>query len=279
MIVLSRYQAEELLAARRHGAPAAATSFDLGMSRAEAPLDAAGVRLPDGQRLGWAGVEEIAGDENGCYLLEGGEARRIQVYSEETGRYYSLMPTAGAPTMLISGIPMHRIKGTDPAQDTAAKLRAAGPPAGRVLDTCTGLGYTALGAARTAEQVITVELDPAVHEIIRCNPWSHRLFGLPNVDARIGDSAELIAEFPAESFSAIVHDPPMLSLGGDLYSLAFYREAHRVLRPRGRLFHYIGNPESKSGGSVTKGVVRRLQEAGFSRVTPRPEAFGVTAHK
>lgn len=277
--MLSHYQAAEMLAARRAGAHTAATSFDLGMSRAEAALGAAGVLLPGGQELGWPAIEEIAAEENGCFLVEGGSVQRVQVFSEETGRYYSLMPTAGAPTMLISGIPMHRIKGTDPAQDTAAKLRAAGPLAGRVLDTCTGLGYTALGAARTAEQVITVELDPAVHEIIRCNPWSCRLFDLPNVEARIGDSAELIGSFPDHSFNAIIHDPPMLSLGGDLYSLAFYREVQRVLRPRGRLFHYIGNPESKSGGSVTKGVVRRLHDAGFSRVTPRPEAFGVVAQK
>jgi predicted methyltransferase len=279
MIALSHFQAEELLVARRAGAPVAATSFDLGLSRAEAALDAAGVLLPGGQRLAWPAVEQITGEENACYLVQDGEPIRIQVFSEATGRYYSLMPTRGAPTMLISGIPMHRIKGTDPAQDTAAKLRAAGPLSGPVLDTCTGLGYTALGAAHRAEHVTTVELDPAVYEIIRCNPWSCRLFGLPNVTALTGDSAEVITQFPPARFAVVIHDPPMLSLGGDLYSLTFYREAHRVLRPRGRMFHYVGNPESKSGGSVTRGVVRRLHEAGFSRVVPRPEAFGVVAHK
>lgn len=279
MIVLSHFQAEELLAACRAGATSTPVSFDLGMTRAGAALDATGVLLPDGQRLGWPAVEEIAGEENGCYLVQEGEATRIQVFSEETGRYYSLMPTRGAPTMLVSGIPMHRIKDTDPAQDTAAKLKAAGPLGGPVLDTCTGLGYTALGAARTAEHVTTVELDPAVYEIIRCNPWSHRLFDLPNVTMLTGDSAEVIGQFAPAAFAVVVHDPPMLSLGGDLYSLAFYREAHRVLRPRGRMFHYVGNPESKSGGSVTRGVVRRLQEAGFSRVVLRPEAFGVLAYK
>lgn len=279
MIVLSHFQAEELIAARRAGASATTTSFDLGMSRAEAALDAAGVSLPDGQRLAWPVIEEMAGEENSCYLVQEGAALRIQVFSAETGRYYSLMPTRGAPTMLLSGIPMHRIKDTDPARDTTAKLKAAGQPVGPVLDTCTGLGYTALGAARTAEHVTTVELDPAVYEIIRCNPWSRRLFDLPNVTMLSGDSAEVITQFAPASFAAIVHDPPMLSLGGDLYSLAFYREAHRVLRPRGRMFHYVGNPESKSGGSVTKGVVRRLQEAGFSRIVLHPEAFGLVAYK
>ncbi|HRW51172.1 MAG TPA: spermine synthase, partial [Caldilinea sp.] len=81
------------------------------------------------------------------------------------------------------------------------------------------------------------------------------------------------------SFDAIIHDPPMFSLAGELYSLAFYRELLRVLRRGGRLFHYIGNPESKSGATVTRGVVRRLTEAGFRRVQERAQAFGVVAVK
>jgi hypothetical protein len=52
-----------------------------------------------------------------------------------------------------------------------------------------------------------------------------------------------------------------------------------VLKPGGRLFHYIGSPESKSGGGVTRGVLRRLQQAGFRRVVRRAEAFGVVAYK
>jgi len=45
------------------------------------------------------------------------------------------------------------------------------------------------------------------------------------------------------------------------------------------MFHYVGDPNSRTGASATKGVVRRLQEAGFTRVVPKPEAFGVTAYK
>ena len=53
----------------------------------------------------------------------------------------------------------------------------------------------------------------------------------------------------------------------------------RVLRRNGKLFHYIGDPDSKSGARTTKGVVRRLQEAGFTRIVPKPQAFGVAAYK
>jgi predicted methyltransferase len=77
----------------------------------------------------------------------------------------------------------------------------------------------------------------------------------------------------------IIHDPPMFSLAGDLYSLGFYRQAFRVLKNNGRMFHYAGDPQSKSGARVTAGVMRRLQEAGFRRVVRAPRAFGVVAYK
>ena len=71
----------------------------------------------------------------------------------------------------------------------------------------------------------------------------------------------------------------MLNLAGELYSGEFYRDCWRVLRRNGKLFHYIGDPDSKSGARTTKGVVRRLHEAGFTRVAHQPQAFGVVAYK
>ncbi len=71
----------------------------------------------------------------------------------------------------------------------------------------------------------------------------------------------------------------MFSLAGDLYSGEFYRDLYRLLKRRGRLFHYIGDLESRSGRNVVKGVVRRLGEAGFARIVRKPGAFGVVAYK
>jgi predicted methyltransferase len=203
----------------------------------------------------------------------------IRGFSDLTGRVYGLMPTESAPTMLISGLPMHRIKGTDPQQDTLAKIKTIAPIHGRVLDTCTGLGYTAIEAAKTAEHVITIELDPTAQEMARFNPWSRPLFDNPKITQIIGDAFEVVPSFEDGAFSCILHDPPMLSLAGDLYSSEFYRDCWRVLRRGGKMFHYIGDPDSKSGARTTKGVVRRLQEAGFTRVVPKPQAFGVAAYK
>jgi len=279
MLVLSRYQAEPLLAARREGQATAQTSPDLGVTVVEAELSANEVNFPGGETISWATLEEIAGNETGCFEVESGMMTLIRAFSGETNRYYSLYATASAPTMLVSGIPMHRIKGTDPYRDTLEKIKAAAPVSGDVLDTATGLGYTAIEAAKTAVRVVTVELDPAAQEVARRNPWSRALFDNPRITLRLEDSFAEIVAFPPESFTVILHDPPTMSLGGDLYSGEFYRWAFRVLRRGGRMFHYIGDPNSRTGASATKGVVRRLQEVGFSRVVPKPEAFGVTAYK
>lgn len=279
LIVLSHYQITPLLRAREAGQGSARTSIDLGMTQCEVDLDPSGVIFPGGERLDWELLEAIVADENACYRVEAGEAYAIRAYSEFTARVYSLYPSPAAPTMLISGLPMHRIKGTTPDRDTRSKVKAAAPVRGQVLDTATGLGYTAIAAAESAAEVVTIELDPTALEIARQNPWSHGLFEDTRIQQLIGDSFEEIAQFKDEAFDLVIHDPPTFSLAGELYSADFYSQAWRVLRPGGRMFHYIGDPDSKSGAQTTRGVVRRLREAGFGKVVPKPWAFGVVAYK
>jgi predicted methyltransferase len=278
-LVLSYVQVQPLLQARSRGEPAATTSPDLGLTQTDVRLEAGRVVFPDGNWLPWAAIAEIDDNRTACYLVADSQADKIQRFSEAFDRFYSLMPTQAAPTLLISGIPMHRIQGTTPDRDTLAKVRTIAPLTGRVLDTATGLGYTAIEAARTAEQVVTVELDPAVLEVARLNPWSRRLFDNPLIEQVIGDSFEVVQSLEDQSFARIVHDPPMFSLAGDLYSGECYRHLFRILKRKGRLFHYIGDLESRSGRNVAKGVMRRLEEAGFQRIVRRPEAFGVVAYK
>jgi hypothetical protein len=255
------------------------SSADLGRRPALFILTAAGVHLPDGQTLTWDTIDEITAHDTACYRIQNNQPEKIKFFSQTTNRAYSLMPTASAPTMLVAGFPMHRIKGTDPHQDTLSKIKAAKPVSGQVLDTTMGLGYTAIEAARTAVHVTTIELDPTVVDVCRCNPWSKELFTAANITRLIGDAYEVVQTFAADTFHCILHDPPTFSLAGDLYAGDFYRSLYRILTSRGRLFHYIGNPDSKSGANVTRGVVRRLQEAGFRQVIPKPSAFGVVALK
>jgi len=50
-----------------------------------------------------------------------------------------------------------------------------------------------------------------------------------------------------------------------LYSQKFYDELARVIRRKGRLFHYTGTPNKlTSGRDVPNEVASRLRQAGFS---------------
>ncbi len=278
-IVLSYVQVEPLLKAKKQGQQSIDISPDLGLTTVTVTLTPGGVEFPDGEHLDWQSVEKISKSEVNCFILEDDAIRPVQVFSEYTNRLCSLMPTKGAPSMLIAGFVMHRIKDIDPIQDTRRKIAAISPIVGRVLDTATGLGYTAIEASKTASEVVTIELDPGVQEIARLNPWSQALFHNPRIRQLMGDAFEVVQTFQDESFSRIIHDPPTFSLAGELYAGAFYQQLYRVLKRGGRLFHYIGDPNSKASGGVTKGAMRRLQEAGFSRVVRRPEAYGVVAYK
>lgn len=279
MIVLSYIQADVLLKARRAGGGVVEVSPDLGISSVTVSVSEEGVIFPSGERLNWRQVEKIKQADVSCFAVEGEEIRAIKVFSETTNRVCSLVPTKRTPSMLIAGFTMHRIVGIDPMEDTLRKVGTITPIVGRVLDTATGLGYTAIEAAKSAEQVVTIELDPGAQEIARQNPWSRDLFHNSKIEQRMGDTYEVVPTFEEESFSRIIHDPPVFNQAGELYSGVFYRELYRVLKRGGRLFHYIGDLNSKSSGTVAKGALKRLQEAGFKKVVRRPEAFGVVAYK
>ena len=278
-IVLSHYQTRTFRDAFSAGITRVEISPDLGLSAVRAELYLDGIRFPDGQSLPWEALDSISEAENSCFVLDEGGLRKVIIYSELSDLTYSLMPTAGAPTMLVSGIPMHRIKDTDPDQDTLEKIKSIKPVIGQVLDTATGLGYTAIQASRTAALVTTIEYEPAALEIARLNPWSRSLFTAPNITQLIGDSYDIVQTLDDEAYARIIHDPPVFALAGHLYSTEFYLELYRVLQPSGRMFHYIGNPESKSGAGITRGVVKRLRQAGFERVREARRAFGVVAYK
>ncbi len=278
-VILSYIQTRPLLEARKRGQVVVETSLDLGISNTSVMLSPEGVSFATGERLDWASVEKISQDKVKCYTISAKGMQSVQTFSKGTNRLCSLMPTQGAPSMLIAGFVMHRIKEIDPWQHAQRMMAALAPVSGSVLDTATGLGYTAILAAREASGVTTIELDPGVLAIAQLNPWSQELFANPKITQVMGDAYEVVPTFADESFDRIMHDPPTLKLAGELYSGAFYRELYRILKRGGRLFHYIGDPNSKASGGVTRGVVRRLQEAGFSRVARRAEAYGVVAYK
>ena len=90
------------------------------------------------------------------------------------------------------------------------------------------------------------------------NPWS------PALPVTQGDIAVEIRQLPDASFDAVLHDPPRFGIAGELYALSFYEQLARVLRKRGRLFHYTGAPNKLTSGRDVPGeVLKRLKAAGF----------------
>src|SRR5450631_3876317 len=180
-IVLSWVQAEVLLCARKEQKRTVEVSPDLGISEVNAELSEEGVRFIGGEFVKWKDLEKIKKSEINCFVVEEDGIRSIQTFSEATNRVCGLLATKKTPSMLIAGFTMHRIVDIDPMEDTLKKIATIAPVVGSVLDTATGLGYTAIEAAKTAEQVITIELDPGAQEIARFNPWSRDLFNNPKI--------------------------------------------------------------------------------------------------
>jgi uncharacterized protein len=275
--VLSCYQASSLLAARKSGQSRASCSFDLGRTSVDVELGGAGVVVDSDLSVSWADIERIAEEDSVCFGLEPDGPVPLRIFSEAANRSFQLWPTASSPALLISGFLMHRIRDVAPHEGAERMVEALGKVPGRLLDTTTGLGYAALAASRIASEVVTVEIEPVVRELAHLNPWSQPLFDAANVTSLSGDSAELVPTFEPGSFAAVLHDPPAINLAGQLYSARFYADVQRLLTRRGKFFHYIGDAKSASGSRTTRGVIKRLREAGFSRVTVVEGAFGVLA--
>jgi len=264
MIVLSSTQARQILDALQ-SANEVEVSLDLGLSQQTVRTDGPVAIMPDGQRVMREELEQIVGGPEVLYRVEDSHAWKLSRFDEKTGRFYKLRPTESWPALEISGVTMHRLVGGGPQPDVAAKLELLTPIRGRVLDTCCGLGYTAIGAARTAERVTTVEADQNVLALAALNPHSRALFDNSRIELLRGDVSELIERFDDGAFNVIIHDPPTIALAGELYSDRFYGELHRVLRAGGKLLHYTGAPGSKKRNvDLPSRVAQRLKASGFS---------------
>ncbi len=110
--------------------------------------------------------------------------------------------------------------------------------------------------------MLSYEKNPDVIWLRSLNPWSPAIGS--GLTLTQGDIAEEIAMLPAASVDAILHDPPRFGIAGELYSQVFYDHLGRVLKRKGKLFHYTGTPNKlTSGRDVPNEVAKRLRHAGF----------------
>jgi predicted methyltransferase len=259
--LLTRDVALALHATRAAGASTLSASFDLGRNVSSASLDADGWTW-NSQRYPWP--EELK--ERTVYFWHECEFAPLLRYS---GSLIKLIPTPwGAPTFEIDGIKMLPTSQLSPFEDAQRKVALIAPRGKQIIDTCGGLGYfAACCLAEGAAQVHSFEKNADVLWLRQHNSWS------PDPDAadaagrlqlEHADVAARITELADAVYDAALHDPPRFGIAGELYSQVFYDQLARVLRPKGRLFHYTGTPNLKTSGRDVPGeVAKRLNKAGF----------------
>jgi uncharacterized protein len=268
-LLLTSKVLESLLTARRAGLVTLSCSLDLQRSTTDVTLEPdqwvwEQTRFPYPDRLNdrtiyyWSGVS-------------------FEPVSRFGGSLIKLVPTDwGPPTFEIDGIKMLPTQKVSPYEDAANKVKLIQPRGKVVLDCCAGLGYFAAWClTEGARQILSFEKNPDVIWLRSLNPWS------PAPDATLSltraDITQAVIDMPDASVDAVLHDPPRFGIAGELYSQSFYDQLARVLKFRGRLFHYTGSPNKLSSGRDLAGEVsRRLQAAGFQA---RREGDGILATK
>ncbi len=239
-------------------------SFDFGRTFRKASL----------RSLQGIPLEEIKG--NFLYAWDGKELYKLALFDQHL---YKLRLLAGKPILEIDGLRMHLTRDFrdvfDYSKEIVRILKIG--PSDVVLDTCTGLGYTAIAASRKAKKVITMEKSRAALTLAEWNPWSRELFSSPNIHIIRGDAFKQVPKLK-EKPTKIIHDPPRLSRAGELYSMEFYRRLASASADGALLFHYFGS-FGKNRRTISSEVKRRLSESGWEVQKYFPSLQGCIAKK
>lgn len=226
-------------------------------------------------------------DGSFIYAEKDGVVMRLDMFA---GHYYKLRPYNGVPLLEVDGLRMQLVKDfktpLDYSSEVVKGLQIPQKPQNErdcvALDTCMGLGYTAIALAKRGgvKSVVTCELSEAVITLAKWNPFSDMVFAK---DSKIvlmdGSIAERIKSFESGMFSYIIHDPPRFSHAPELYSATFYAELYRVCKKGARIFHYVGSVGKTKGRRIDKEVEKRLLAAGFHSIRYVAKLQGMFATK
>jgi predicted methyltransferase len=200
--------------------------------------------------------------------------------------YYKLRLYNDVPVLEIDGLRMQLVKDfktpLDYSKEVVKALKI--PSKGRhiVLDTCMGLGYTAIEASKRkgVKIVITCELSDAVITLSKWNPLSDPVWDPKGKIMPVReDVSKLVKEYDEDTFDFIIHDPPRFSHAPELYSTVFYKELYRICKKGARIFHYVGSVGKKKGRNIEKDTAKRLAEAGFKKLKYTKRLQGIFASK
>lgn len=255
LLTLEAHQA--LRAAAETGEPTLECSLDLERSKS---VVAVGPEAWTWQGTKYPWLE--ACKARTVYYWDGENFEPVQRY---TNALVKLVPTKwGAPTFEIDGIKMLPTEHVSPYADAERKVGLIQPRGKAILDTCGGLGYfAACCLEQKAESIQSFEKNADVIWLRSLNPWSPKAGGA--LMLKHGDIVDEIAGMRDASFDAVLHDPPRFGIAGELYSQNFYDHLARVLKRKGRLFHYTGTPNKlTTGRDVPNEVAKRLRKAGFT---------------
>ena len=236
--------------------PCRRCSLDLERSTTTVEVDAAGW-IWQGQRFPYL---ETCKDRTIYHWV----ADAFQPVARFTTSLIKLVPTEwGPPTFEIDGIKMLPTAHVSPYADAERKVGLIQPRGKVILDTCGGLGYFAawclLGQARAGaflREESGCDLAARPQSLVARGRW--------RTDPDPGRHRREIVGLPDASVDAMLHDPPRFGIAGELYSQVFYDQLARVLKRKGKLFHYTGTPNKlTSGRDVPNEVAKRLRHAGF----------------
>jgi len=270
--------ASKILEAIKEGRNNILLSLDLNLSEAVYKLTAEQMILDENIVIDKNDLGFVASAKNKVFIYQGNELSPVEVRNDG---YYKLVPTASAPTLEINGIKMHRSKDIDPLTDAKLKTQLVVKGGDRVLDTCGGLGYSAIYALKAgARKVISTEKNPGVLQIREKNPWLK-----PYQDKRLElihtDILQQVDLFEDGMFNSVIHDPPRFtSATGDLYGKKFYDALFRVMSHSSKLFHYTGSPKKiKTQDRFIKNAMKRLEQSGFKNLAFHDNLQGIYASK
>jgi predicted methyltransferase len=253
--VLSNNSLNEIKQALNRGAEFLEITPDLGISRVKIQLCPKEYSFSIQEHGPIKFPAKFNEKEKVCYAIYNNAIYPLKTFSEVSNFYYKLVPTSWRPILRISATQMHK----KPFLDFLEKEKLKG----FVLDAGTGLGYSAIIASKTANNVITIEWDKQVIDIAAFNPHSRALFESMNIKLVHGDLSYELLKFDDNYFNNIIQDGGMPKSSGEFFSQRNCNHLYRILCRGGHLYFYLPQHGKSKGRDFGAEHINRLNKAGF----------------